>query len=108
MSQPFIEETYPVSRLCGDIHDLLSEALPEIWVSGEVQRLSESRAGHVYMELVEKGENEQIIGKLDAVIWRSALRRIRPVLASTGQELADGQEIRCRSRVDFYPAGGRR
>ncbi len=107
MSQPFIEETYPVSRLCGDIHDLLIEGLPEVWVSGEVQRLSESRAGHVYMELVEKGDNDQIIGKLDAVIWRSTLRRIRPRLASAGQELSDGQEIRCRSRVDFYPAGGR-
>ncbi len=107
MSQPLIEETYPVSRLCGDIHDLLIEALPEVWVSGEVQRLSESRAGHVYMELVEKGDKDQIIGKLDAVIWRSALRRIRPELSRAGQALAEGQEIRCRSRVDFYPAGGR-
>jgi exodeoxyribonuclease VII large subunit len=107
LNQPFIEETYAVSRLCADIHDLLAEALPEVWVSGELQRYSESRAGHAYMELVEKGDDDQIVGKLSAVIWRGDMRRIRPSLARAGQALADGQEIRCRGRVDFYPAGGR-
>ena len=69
------EETYSVSQICGEIRGFLSEAFPDVWVSGEVQRLNPSRAGHLYFELVEKGDNDEIVGKLDAVIWRSENRR---------------------------------
>jgi len=100
-------ETYSVSRLCGEIREFVSTAFPEVWVSGELQRLHPSRAGHQYFELVEKGEDDEIVGKLDAVIWRSDNRRIQSELASSGQELADGQEIRCRGRIDFFERGGR-
>lgn len=101
------ELTYSVAEVCDDIRALLGEALGSVWVSGEVSRLRPSPRGHVYFELVEKGEGDEVLAKLDAVIWRSDAERVRRALAASGQELAEGHTIRCRAGVDFYPPGGR-
>lgn len=74
---------------------------------GEVQRLRASARGHAYFELVEKGEGDEIRGKLDAVLWRSTYARVTRRLAASRQRLSEGLEIRCRVRVDFYPPAGR-
>ncbi len=104
---PFAPETYSVSELCGEIRDILAHALSSLWVVGEVQRVKASQRGHLYFELIEKGDRDEIVGKIDAVAWRNDHHRIRRLLEENGQRLAEGQEIRCRGSVDFYPAGGR-
>ncbi len=78
-----------------------------MWVVGEVQRRRPSRRGHLYFELVEKGAGDRIVGKLDAVLWRTAHLRVSRRLAASDQEIADGQEIRCLGRLDFYGPAGR-
>ena len=107
MSQPLFEPTWTVSQLCGEIRGVLGEVFSTLWVAGEVQRLKESRSGHLYFELVEKDAGDGICGKLDAVLWRSDWQRVRRALAASGQQLAEGMEIRCRGGLDFYGAGGR-
>lgn len=107
MTLPLFEPTYTVSQLGGEIRDFLRESFDSFWVTGEVQRARPSRSGHFYFELVEKGEGDQILGKLDAVLWRLDYDRVRRLLAQHGQEIADGLEMRCRAGVDFYPPGGR-
>ena len=74
---------------------------------GEVQRIRESRSGHLYFELVEKGRGDQIVGKLESVLWRSDYQRVRKQLEEFEQPLAEGREIRCRGNLDFYPPFGR-
>jgi len=76
-------------------------------VAGEVNRVRASQRGHLYFELVEKGDDDQIVGKLEAVAWRSDHQRIRQQLAGAGLEISEGQTIRCRGGVDFYPPFGR-
>ena len=107
MTQPLFDATWSVSKLCGEIRGALDEVFSSLWVVGEVQRVRESRRGHVYFELVEKDEGDSICGKLDAVLWRSHWSRVKRLLATSGQELAEGMEIRCRAKVDFWPPGGR-
>jgi exodeoxyribonuclease VII large subunit len=107
LSPPFENETYSVSALCEEVRDLLQQAYPEVWVAGEVNRIREHRSGHFYFELVEKGERDQITGKLEAVAWRNDYSRIRQALAVNDQAITEGQAIRCRGRVDFYPPFGR-
>ena len=107
MSLPLFEPTWSVSELCGEIREVLGEAFGSVWVAGEVQRLAESRRGHLYFELVEKGAGDEVCGKLDAVLWRTDHERVRRVLAAAGQRFAEGMEVRCRGNVDFYGAGGR-
>ena len=107
MSLPFQEETYSVSALCEEVRDLLQQAYVEIWVVGEVNRVRAHRSGHFYFELIEKGEDDQIIAKVEAVSWRQDYSRIRQILADSDQQITEGQEIRCRGRLDFYPPFGR-
>lgn len=76
-------------------------------MAGEVNRVRVSQRGHLYFELIEKGDNDQIEGKLEAVAWRTDHQRIRQQLATAGLEISEGQTIRCRGGVDFYPPFGR-
>lgn len=99
--------TYSVSRLGAEIQELLREAYGSVWVAGELQRLTVRPNGHRYFELVEKGEDDAVVGKLDAVIWKGDFVRIAPVLVRHGQALGDGLAMRCRVAVDFYPPHGR-
>ncbi len=101
------DETFSVSELCGSIRELVSSAFPGLWVIGEIQRLKSSRAGHLYFELVEKGNDDQIVGKLDVAVWRTYNRTLQARLSRLGARLAEGQQIRCFGRVDFYEQGGR-
>lgn len=89
------------------MRDFLQEAFPDVWVAGEVNRVRVSQRGHLYFELVEKGDGDQIVGKLEAVAWRSDHQRIRQQLAKASLEISEGQTIRCRGGVDFYPPFGR-
>jgi exodeoxyribonuclease VII large subunit len=112
MNLPFAEETYSVSDLCGEIKEFLTTAFASIWVVGEVQRVRESRAGHLYFELVEKGAGDSVEAKLDCVIWRTDHQRVRRTLANSGAlpekgTLAEGTTVRCRGGVDFYGPAGR-
>ncbi len=102
-----LEPTYSVSQLCGEVRDFLAEAFPAVWVVGEAQRVRPSARGHVYFELVEKGERDEIVGKLDAVIWKGDFLKVQRLLAASEQRLVDGVQIRCRGSLDFYAPSGR-
>ncbi len=101
------EPTLTVSELAGQIAALLEEVFPPVWVTGEVQRARPSARGHLYFELVEKGQGDDVVAKLDAVIWRSDHERIRRELAATGQALVEGVELRALAQLSFYPPSGR-
>ncbi|HUP24844.1 MAG TPA: exodeoxyribonuclease VII large subunit, partial [Thermoanaerobaculia bacterium] len=102
----FDEQTYSVSALCSEIKDFLVTAFPSIWVAGEVQRVKESQRGHLYFELVEKGDGDEVLAKVDCVVWRTDHDRVRRQLAGAGQAMAEGVTVRCRGGVDFYGPSG--
>lgn len=87
--------------------EFLGEAFSAVWVAGEAQRVRPSARGHVYFELVEKGERDEIVGKLDAVIWKGDFLKVQRLLAASEQKLVDGVQIRCRGSLDFYAPSGR-
>jgi exodeoxyribonuclease VII large subunit len=86
---------------------VLGQAFSTVWVAGEAQRVRPSARGHVYFELVEKGERDEIVGKLDAVVWKGDWLKVQRVLTASGQKLGEGMQIRCRGSLDFYGPGGR-
>jgi exodeoxyribonuclease VII large subunit len=57
--------------------------------------------------MIEKGQGDEVVGKLEAVIWLRDLQRVERELRSAEREIADGLEIRCRGDIDFYPPFGR-
>jgi exodeoxyribonuclease VII large subunit len=107
LSLPFAEPTYSVAQLCGEVRDFLGEAFSSVWVAGEAQRVRPSQRGHLYLELVEKGERDEIVGKLEAVIWKGDLLRVNRILDASRQRLADGMQVRVRGSLDFYAPSGK-
>jgi exodeoxyribonuclease VII large subunit len=85
----------------------LGEAFPSVWVAGEMHRIRPSRGGHLYFELVEKGAHDDIVGRIEGVIFRRDLDRVGRLLRRSGQDLAEGREVRCRGAIDVFAAGGR-
>lgn len=78
-----------------------------MWVTGELARTKAHANGHLYFDLVEKGDGDRIVGTLSAVLWRNDAARVTRELARSGQRLAEGLAVRCRVSLDFWPAGGR-
>lgn len=72
----------------------------ELWVTGEVASLARSRAGHLYLTLVEDGA--RLAG---AILGRDVLR-VEARLHGAGVELAAGMALRCRGRLALYPGRG--
>src|SRR5262245_1036638 len=104
---PLHLQTFTVSQLGEEVRAFLGEAFPGVWVMGELQRLRPSRNGHLYFELVEKGHADQIVGKVEAVVWRTDVQRLRRELEKSGQSLQEGMTVRCLGAVEFYAPGGR-
>jgi exodeoxyribonuclease VII large subunit len=104
------EQTFSVTELNTVIRDALREAVPDdVWVRGEVQGLRESRAGHVYFQLVEKDERrDRVQAALDVALFRSHLMTVHAALRKTpGVELADDVEVRVKGHMEVYPPTGR-
>ena len=100
-------ETFSVGEVCVEIRALLRGRMGGFWVSGEIQRARPSRNGHLYFELVEKGAGDEVLAKLEAVLWRRDHQTVARELRGSGQRLGDGVEIRCWAEVDFYAPFGR-
>jgi exodeoxyribonuclease VII large subunit len=104
------EPTFSITEINTTIRDAIREAIPEnVWVRGEVQGLRESRAGHVYFQLVEKDERRnRVQACLDVALFRSHLMTVHAALRKVpGIELADDVEVRVKGHIDVYPPTGR-
>ena len=104
---PGAEPTYRVSELGLELKEVVQEGFGSVWVVGEVQKVRLTQRGHLYFDLVEKGAGDEIVGRLEAVIWRTDHERVRRPLAASGAAIAEGLELRCRASLDFYPPSGK-
>jgi exodeoxyribonuclease VII large subunit len=98
---------YRISELGAEIDSFLTSAFREVWVVGSIQRLKSHSNGHTYFELVEKGPRDELVGRLDAVVWRGDRWRIDAELRKSHVELAENIEARCLITVGFWAPSGR-
>lgn len=77
-----------------------------LWLSAELAQVGENR-GHYYLELVQKGETDDIIAQAQGVIWaadfRKMLSRHGMALRSVLQE---GLELKLQVRPEFHERYG--
>lgn len=87
------EAAMTVSQLNWYVKQTLEQALPRVWIEGEISDLSRPSSGHVYFTL--KDEQSQVRG----VMWRSTAQRL-PF------QLKDGLSVVCRGAVEVYTPRG--
>ena len=81
---------------------------------GEIQHISDHRSGHLYMDLVDPGDEGASSGSrarggeptLKVKCWRSSWAPLRHRLAKEGIELAEGMVVVLRGTLDVYRAKG--
>ncbi|MGQ0615599.1 MAG: exodeoxyribonuclease VII large subunit [Acidimicrobiia bacterium] len=105
MQQPlFVDEpTWSVVELSQAVGLAVGRAFPdEVWVSGEIANLQRPASGHVYFDLVGEG------ARLRVTLWAADRRVVNGILRRAGGavRMADGTEVRLRSRVTWWPDGG--
>lgn len=87
------EAPLTVSQLNWLVKQTLEQAVPKVWLEGEISDLSRPSSGHLYFTL--KDEHSQVRG----VMWRSAAARL-PF------KLKDGMSVICQGAVEVYAPRG--
>ena len=98
-----------LSKLNSLVKETLEDAFQEqFWVVAEIGELNVNRAGHCYIELVEKDtKSDEIIARSRATIWSWQYRFIQPYFeTSTGQELKAGIKVLVSVSVEFHEVYG--
>ncbi len=118
------DDTLSVGQLNQRIQRALAKALPgEVWVRGEIRGLRPNRSGHLYFELVDPADGDDIDSpsapsgpndgepgaRASAVLWAGTHRRLLGgrLRRAPGFELRDDVSVRVRGRLEYWPQGGR-
>ena len=106
-----------ITSLYEEVQDALHAAFPrsrQLWVRGEIQHISDHRSGHLYLDLVDPGDEAAPARSrarggeptLRVKCWRSSWAPLRHRLAKEGIELAEGMVVVLRGTLDVYRAKG--
>ncbi len=91
------------------IKDSLYLALPDMyWVSAEVSEIKENFAGHCYLELIEKNDDEKdVTARVKAIIWSKRYRFLKSLFENiTGESLKEGLKILVKVKVEYHEIYG--
>ncbi len=102
-------EAIRLSELANRVKAVLSASFTEpLWVVAEIQEMQVNRAGHCYLELVEKAENsDKLTAKIRATIWSYTFRILRPYFESTtGYRLDSGIKAMLKVSIVYHELYG--
>ena len=91
------------------IKESLRQVIPTtIWLRAEIHNITTNYSGHCYLDLIEKGENnDQIIAKQRATIWASTYRLLaHKFYSATGGTLQAGMNVLVEVSVEFHELYG--
>ncbi|HEX4895806.1 MAG TPA: exodeoxyribonuclease VII large subunit [Solimonas sp.] len=84
---------YEVSELAELLRSLIEDALPRVWVQGEISNLARPASGHWYFTLKDAR------AQLRCCMFRNANQLVRP-------PPKDGDQVLIRGQISLYPARG--
>jgi len=99
---------HSIGELYDEIELALANAFPrgrELWVVGEIQKITEAASGHAYLDVVDaedKGERNAPV--LKAKCWKQTWGPLKARLRREGVGLEAGMTIVVRGSVGFYRA----
>jgi exodeoxyribonuclease VII large subunit len=103
------EPTRSIAQLYGEVTTHLDARFGrahQVWVAGEIQKLSDHRSGHGYLDLVDHRTGARDVPTLKAKCWRTTWGPIKASLRKAGLTLEEGMVVRVRGYVDVYAARG--
>ena len=100
-------KTLTLSQLSDIIEASLEKALPTTyWVVAEIASLSE-KSGHLYLDLVEKGERGLMVARQRATCWQNRQQMLQIYFEQeTGTRLQAGLQVLVEVEVHFHSVYG--
>ena len=97
-----MKRAYPLSELTEHLKRVVALNFPEtVWVLAEISQLSYSK-GHCYLDLIQKGEFDQVIAQSRCAIWERQLKKLsRQYTNILPSVLQTGIEVKLSVKVDF-------
>lgn len=93
-----------VSELINAINAVLTRQFRDVWVYGEVGKVSQPSSGHVYFDLVENNDGEKHV--ISVKLWRGVRQRLMPKMQQHDMDIVSGIKVRIRGTPDVYGASG--
>ncbi len=93
-----------VSELIDAINAVLTREFREVWVYGEVGKVSQPSSGHVYFDLVEDNDGEKHV--ISVKLWRGVRQRLMPKMKQHDMDVVSGIKVRIRGTPDVYGSTG--
>lgn len=93
-----------VSELINAINAVLTRQFRDVWVYGEVGKVSLPSSGHVYFDLVEDNDGEKHV--ISVKLWRGVRQRLMPKMQQHDMDIVSGIKVRIRGTPDVYGASG--
>ena len=101
--------SFSLTELLGSVRRCLEHSFPDrYWVRAEVSDLRRAGGqGHGYLELLEKGEEGEVVAKVRATIWSSTYTLIEQRFERSGVgKLTSGMSILALAGIAFHPQYG--
>jgi len=93
-----------VSELIADVNDVLFREFSDVWVYGEVGRVSNPTSGHCYFDLVEETDDEQNV--LSVKLFKGVRQALATKLRQHNIDIASGIKVRIRGTPDVFARSG--
>jgi len=102
-------QTYSLLDLQAYIRQVLAlNFQAPLWIAAEIVQAGRSR-GHLFLDLIQKGEGNDIAAQAQAVLWQRDYQRLRLSVGLTLDDvLQEGREVRLCVRVDYHEQYGLR
>jgi exodeoxyribonuclease VII large subunit len=97
-----MKKAYPLSELTEHLKRVVALNFPEtVWVLAEISQLSYSK-GHCYLDLIQKGDFDQVVAQSRAAIWERQLKKLtRQYTSILPAVLQSGVEVKLNVKVDY-------
>ena len=100
-----IEQTArSVSELIDEINGVLQREFRDIWVYGEVSKVSNAASGHCYFDLVEDDNGNKKV--ISIKLFKQVRQRVSTKMQQHEMEIVSGIKVRIRGTPDVYAPSG--
>lgn len=93
-----------VSELIADVNEVLARELRDVWVYGEVGRVSNPSSGHCYFDLIEDSDGAKSV--VPVKLFRGVRQALAAKLRDHQVEIVSGVKVRIRGTPDVFAPSG--
>jgi exodeoxyribonuclease VII large subunit len=99
-----------IADFYAEVEDVLHQTFPrsrEIWIRGELQKVTVARSGHAYFDLIDSDSaGDARAPVLSVNCWRAKWGPLSRELSEQGIVLEEGMSVTIRGALNFYAARG--